>query len=76
MPGYGEGKLYIIDPESIQMQNIPKFDSHIVNEDNLDENLQNKRKTTYRHQEDSVAKTDVYGEKCCRMVLKVGPTAF
>ena len=62
LPGYGVGKLYVIDPESIQMQNIPKFDSRIVNEDNLNENLQNKRKTTYRNQEDSIAKTDVYGE--------------
>ena len=62
LPGYGEGKLYIVDPESIQMQNIPKFHSRIVNGDNLDENLLNKRKTTYHHQEDSIAKTDVYGE--------------
>ena len=61
LPGFGDGKLYKIDPEIVENLTYPKFVCNILNKDNLDENLQNIRKTVYSYREAGKSPADVLG---------------
>ena len=62
LPGFGEGKTVIFDSNSIDIPNMPKFNCSIINKDNMDENLKNKKSTFYSYSGESKTMVDICGE--------------
>ena len=62
LPGFGKGELIKIDPNTIDVHNMPKFCCEIINKDNLDANLKNKKATVYSYDREKKHKTDICGQ--------------
>ena len=61
LPGFGDGKLYKIDPKIVENLTYPEFVCNILNKDDLDGNLQHKKKTVYSYREAGKSPADVFG---------------
>ena len=61
LPGFGKGETIQVDPNSVDTSEMPKFHCDIINKDNMDENLKNKKSTFYPFTGESKTKIDVCG---------------